>query len=411
MFKWTILLSGYRCDPSEVSEAYITFKWLSILMQRFNIVLLTTDKAESSIYKYYGDKLPDNLKIISFKDTYPFKSKRIIRESLKLGYFFFNYRAKSYLKSHSEIIDGCDLIFHKSPANYRYFTSLVSFKKPLYIGPLSGGLKPPAQLKKYFRKESLLFKFRGLDRVILRLPVYRKQFLQAEKILVSVDYINDLLPARYLAKKRTMLDVGIDCSQFRGSRTENSTVQILYVGRLTRYKGAEILIKAIKEIKEENFILNILGEGEERHRLEGLVEKYGLKNKVYLKGFKISDEVREYYKSASIFCLPALTESIGIVFFEAMASGLPIITMNNGGPKYLCPDEGAIKIPITSESGIIQNLKESILSLIYDSEKRKRMGEFNQMYCLKKYDWTVLEKDILKFFNDELVRATNLPDH
>jgi hypothetical protein len=30
---------------------------------------------------------------------------------------------------------------------------------------------------------------------------------------------------------------------------------------------------------------------------------------------------------------------------------------------------------------------------------------------LKKYDWTVLEKDILKFFNDELVRATNLPDH
>ncbi len=400
----TILFSGYRCDPYDVSEANIAFKWLTILLKRFNVILLTTNKACSSIDRFFAHKLPGNLEIIPFKDNYPFRSKRIVRDSIKLGYFFFNYRITTYLRKNPKVISNVDLIFQKSPASYRYFTTLYQFDKPLYIGPLSGGLKPPASLKKYFRKEHFLYRLRFLDSLLLKLPVYRKQFLKAEKIIVSFDYLHELIPSEYLKRKKILLDIGIDSSKYPPARYENRTLNLLYVGRLTRYKGPEILIKAVKDLKGIDFILNILGEGEEEYHLKKLVDEFDLRSKVVFHGFRNAEEVKEFYSKASIFCAPAITESIGIVYFEAMASGLPIIAVNNGGPQFICPDQGAIKIPVKTEQEIIREFRDSILILATNPEKRRKMGEFNRKYCIKNYDWKILEKNILHFFEEEVVR-------
>jgi len=387
-----------------VSEANIAFKWLTILLKRFNVVLLTTSKARRSIDIFFEHKLPANLKIIHFKDNYPFRSKRIVRDSIKLGYFFFNYRITKYLKKNPQVLSNVDLIFQKSPASYRYFTTLYRFDKPLYIGPLSGGLKTPVSLKNYFRKEHFLYKLRFFDSLLLKLPVYRNQFLKAEKIIISFDYLHEIIPPEYLSRAKNLLDIGIDCSKFTPAMLENKTLNLLYVGRLTRYKGPEILIKAVKDLKETDFILNILGEGEEESHLKNLVDEFDLRNKVVFHGFRNSEEVKEIYSRASIFCAPAITESIGIVYFEAMASGLPIIAINNGGPQFILPDQGAIKIPVNTEQEIIREFRDSILLLAGNPVKRKKMGEFNRKYCIENYDWKILEKNILHFFEEEVNR-------
>ena len=397
-----ILYSSYNCDPYDFSEYYIAFIWLKILLKKFNIILLTNKNSELSINRYYNYHLPDHLKIISFTDEYPFKKSEIVRNKLLLGYFFFNYKIKRYLTKNPEIINSCDIIYQKNPESFRYFTSLVNFSKPVYIGPLGGGLKPPFQLKSYFKNEPFLFKLRNLDSLILKLPVYKNQFLKVAKVLVSVDYMDDILPAGYLKNKKVLLNCGVDCSEYPQAESAKGTINILYVGRLTRFKGAELLIKALNGLKRSDFILNILGDGEERVRLENLVKKYGLFEKVKFHGFKPADELNKFYQSASIFCLPTITESLGIVFFSAMASGLPIITIDNGGPKYICPDKGAIKIPIGTEEEIIKLLSDSILNLINNPEKRKEMGEFNRKYCLENYEWKILEEKILNFFSDEI---------
>jgi len=87
-----------------------------------------------------------------------------------------------------------------------------------------------------------------------------------------------------------------------------------------------------------------------------------------------------------------------------MASGLPIIAVNNGGPQFICPDQGAIKIPVKTEQEIIREFRDSILILATNPEKRRKMGEFNRKYCIKNYDWKILEKNILHFFEEEVVR-------
>ena len=403
MNKRTILLSSYKNDPFGISESYIAFVWLNILLKKFNVILLTTTEAEKSLTEYYGNNLNGSLKIISFKDEYPFKNKSAVRNGLKLGYFYFNNKIKKYLKKHPEIIKSSDILFHKTPVSFRYFTSLVRFNKPVYLGPISGGIKPPAVLKNYFKKESLIHKLRNLDTLILKLPPYKKQFAKLEKVLVCFDYVEDILPKEYLKRKKNLLDIGIDCSQFNQA-VNNDIPKILYVGRLTRYKGAELLIRSIEKIKDLNLVLDIVGDGEERGFLENIVKEFNLQNKIHFHGFKNAKEVKQFYSNASIFCFPSLTESIGIVFYEAMASGLPIITINNGGPKYICPDEGAIKIPLASETDIIKSLAESIQLLVENPGKSEEMGKFNRKYCFENYDWKTLEKNILDFFTEEIER-------
>ncbi|TSD67878.1 glycosyltransferase family 4 protein [Inquilinus sp. KBS0705] len=398
----TIMFSGYNCDPHDVSESYTAFVWLTILLKQFKVILLAKQKAEASIIRYYNGKLPDNLTIIGFKDKYPFSNIRLVSDNLQLGYFFFNYRINAYLKKHPEVIDKCDIIFQKSPEAFRYFTSLVQFPKPVYIGPLGGGLKPTAALKGYFKREPFLFKLRNLDKLILCLPPYKRQFEKLAKVIVAIDYLDDILPAAYLKRKEVLLNSAIYGEDYVQAVDDSGVVTIIYVGRLTRYKGAELLIKALNNIKNANFLLHILGDGEEREYLEGLVNDFGLVDKIMIHGWKTSAELKHYYGTASIFCLPTMTESLGVVFFEAMASGLPIVTINNGGPKYLCPDEGAIKIPITTEEGIINDLQQALAMLIDNPEKRGEMGAFNRKYCLENYDWKILETRILGFFNREI---------
>ncbi|HJP64303.1 MAG TPA: glycosyltransferase family 4 protein [Mucilaginibacter sp.] len=398
----TILFSSYLCNPYAISEAYLAFEWLRILLKQFNIILLTTHEEKESVERYYKNNRPDNLDIISFVDNYPLKRNGKIKNTIRLGYFFFNYKITSYLKKRPEILDRCDIILHKSPESFRHFTSLVKFDKPVYIGPLAGGLKTPAGMKDYFKKEHFLLKLRGLDKLILKLPVYKNQFKKAEKILLCLEYVRNTLPPGLLERSVLLLNNGIYCDQYEQATDDTSIVKILFVGRLTRYKGTELLIRALNRVRSSNFVLNILGRGEEQESLEALVKSYNLSDKIIFHGYKSIEETRQFYGSSSIFCLPTLTEASGNVFFEAMASGLPIITIDNGGPKHICPTEGAIKIPITSEDGIINDLQKSLELLMASPQKREEMGKFNRTYCRGHYDWKVIEQNILSFFTGEI---------
>lgn len=402
MTKRIIIYSAYSCDPSEVSEKYVAFIWLQMLLKQFTLILLTTKQAEASIKAYYNNTLPANLQIIGFEDNYPFKGMRIIRNTVQLGYFFFNYKINRYLCKNPQILNSCDLIFQKTPESYRHFTSLVNFQKPVYIGPLGGGLKPPKELKGYFKKEPLLYKFRNLDALLLRLPVYQRQFLKARKILVAIDYLDDILPKEYLKNKRVLMNSGVNCSQFPHANLSSQTTNIIFVGRLTRYKGAELLIRAIVKLKGQDFKLHIFGEGEESRHLKDLVVKLDLAGEVNFHGFVHPVAMKPFYQAATIFCLPTFTESLGIAFLEAMACGLPIVTIDNGGPKFICPSQGAIKIPIMPESDIINVLTESIQFLIKNPDKAKEMGRFNRQYCQQHYDWQIIEKEVLDFFKAEI---------
>lgn len=171
-----------------------------------------------------------------------------------------------------------------------------------------------------------------------------------------------------------------------------SQTSFLYVGRLAKVKGTDILIEAIKIIKKENvkmdFKLNIIGDGDLMDALKHEIKQHNLEEHVGLLGW-IKDEniLSEYYKQADCVIIPSRSESIPIVLSEAMQFGKPMITSNAGDMGMLVvkynlgmvvekenPDElaRAIKIFIEFPTPIYKDDQQKLMdTLIFENNNQK----------------------------------------
>lgn len=111
---------------------------------------------------------------------------------------------------------------------------------------------------------------------------------------------------------------------------------VLFVSRLVKRKGAEILARALAEVPEA--VALIVGSGPEDASVRRTVSELGLSERVILAGPASEEELPSYYAAADVFCMPctdryggADTEGFGIVYLEAAASGLPCIAGVCGG--------------------------------------------------------------------------------
>jgi len=124
----------------------------------------------------------------------------------------------------------------------------------------------------------------------------------------------------------------------------NGKINFLSVGRLNHQKGYDLLLKAISEIKNIDFLLTILGEGHEKKNLLYLVEKYNIQDKVKFIGFQKNPYL--YMKHADLFILSSRYEGFPNVVLEANTCGTPVVAFDcpggtkeiiqNGLNGYLC---------------------------------------------------------------------------
>ena len=114
---------------------------------------------------------------------------------------------------------------------------------------------------------------------------------------------------------------------------------MLSVGRLTYQKGFDYLIEVAKILNENKVVFKwfILGEGEDRKKLEGKIKNYDLEDKVVLLG-KVKD-VDKFYRISDLFVMTSRFEGLSLVLLEAKAYHLPIISFDcNCGPSEVIVD-------------------------------------------------------------------------
>ncbi len=119
------------------------------------------------------------------------------------------------------------------------------------------------------------------------------------------------------------------------SRAECQQVNVLYAGRITREKGAELLAEAFlcARAQDPRLHLVLAGGGPEQERLRERVGKHA----TFL-GWLHGEELARAYASADIFFFPSATDTFGQVILEAQASGLPVLAVAAGGPLELIED-------------------------------------------------------------------------
>lgn len=153
---------------------------------------------------------------------------------------------------------------------------------------------------------------------------------------------------------------------------------ILAVGRLSVEKNHEALINAFANLPEEiNAKLIILGEGPLRSRLEALVSKYRLEQRINLPGFAL--DPYPWYRSADLFVLSSRFEGFGNVIVEALECGLPIVSTNcPSGPSEILADGRYGKlVPVDDPSALATAIEESVSASYSRTELMHRARDFS----------------------------------
>ena len=155
---------------------------------------------------------------------------------------------------------------------------------------------------------------------------------------------------------------------------------ILFVGNLIKIKGIWTLIESIKILSSSvpDLLLLIIGQGEERERLESLVGRYHLENNIKFLGWLPQRDLPELYNAADVFVLPSITEGHSIALLEAMAAGLPIVASKIGG-NLESIEEGVNGFLFDNCDA--NKLAEKLAIILTDSDLRQKMAEKNsKMY-------------------------------
>ncbi|RKZ40825.1 MAG: glycosyl transferase family 1 [Gammaproteobacteria bacterium] len=163
-------------------------------------------------------------------------------------------------------------------------------------------------------------------------------------------------------------------------------IRILTVGRLTYYKGHEVLIRAMAQVHDAQ--LFIVGSGEVRQYLENLIVALNLSHKVRLLGYCKDAELTALFATCDVFCLASLerTEAFGVVFLEAMRYGKPIVaTMIPGSGVSWVIKETGLLVPLQDSSALAKILQQ----MIDNPKLRIRLGKagrlrFEQVFDIKK---------------------------
>lgn len=163
---------------------------------------------------------------------------------------------------------------------------------------------------------------------------YRKR--KTEFIAISNDthrYIESVL---HYASKVTLLHNAIDTHLFSPSTIKCKEELVLTtIGSLVDKKGHELAIQTVAELKkrEIDVVLNVLGEGPNRTKLEGLIEKFELSDRIFLKGNV--DDPENFLQNSLLYLHTASYEPFGLVLLEAMACGLPVVCTDGVGNRDL----------------------------------------------------------------------------
>jgi glycosyltransferase involved in cell wall biosynthesis len=144
---------------------------------------------------------------------------------------------------------------------------------------------------------------------------------------------------------------------------------VIAVGRYVQQKNFDLLIRAIRLVRDEGMpaSLALVGEGVERPRLEALRDELGLRDHVALTGFR--PDVAAFYKAADVFAMPSRFEGFLIAQLEAMYCGLPCVVSRHVPMLELAAD--ASLVCETDPSDIAAKL----LAILRDDALRARLSE------------------------------------
>jgi len=224
-------------------------------------------------------------------------------------------------------------------------------------------------------------------------------------IAVSTRVKKELIDYYNVSKEKILLiPNGIDISEFKNKQESNRNFHskfnadyiLINVGGYSKIKGIYEVIKALKHIRDLNWIFIVIGKGPRKDLIlvKKLLKQYDLDNRILLLGSLKKELVKNIVQEADVYLHPSLYESFGIAVLEAMALKKPIVASRIDSLEELVNDAG-----ILVNVGDISGLVNAIRNLLEDSELRKNLAQKAYERALK-YDWINIANTYSEILNE-----------
>lgn len=424
--KLKALLIVESCNPDWAAVHSVGYGFYSGIKNFVDVTLITHERNREALQKAFPDE--NNIIYVSDSDLtkrylkfvdaitkfgeltiWPLYNALVYPAYEEFNKTVFNLFGDAVLNGEFDIVHAI------TPVIPRYPVKIVDVcqKTPFFIGPLNGGLPFPPGFQEISRKE---FSFFNFLRTVggLTIPGYRKTYKKADKILSGSLYTLNWIKEYFSIEDEhieLMHENGIDPSFLKGCTKEEEQknlgkqhLELLFVGRLVPYKGADMLIEAMNNLEpsiKDKVLLTIVGDGIERNSLDQKILDYNLQDKVSITGWIPKQETLKYYSKADVFCFPSIREFGGAVVLEAMANGLPCIVIDYGGIGEYVIEGTGFKISPVSKEYVVEQLKHHIECLAKDEKLREQISQ-NAIQRAQEYTWENKARQVVTLYKETL---------
>lgn len=225
-------------------------------------------------------------------------------------------------------------------------------------------------------------------------------------ICVSEDLRDECIRCGVSERRCALIENAIDVRQFRRETSTSgakerlgfdpSCILIGAVGRLSAEKGYDLLIKALAQIlaRGADVQLVIVGEGDERPRLEALISELQLHDRVQLVGYR-ADTI-DLYQAMDISVLSSLREGLPNVVLEAMAMEVPLVATRIAGiPRIIQHEKNGLLV----SAGCVDELASALYQLVESSDLRTRLAGSARATIEQRYGFDVRMKKVAAVYD------------
>jgi glycosyltransferase involved in cell wall biosynthesis len=181
---------------------------------------------------------------------------------------------------------------------------------------------------------------------------------------------------------------------------------ILVVAGLGPIKGINYVLDALALVREagQPFSCVVCGKGPDREALEAQAARLGLAASVSFRGRVPRSEIPQYFAAADILVHGSLIEGSGNVLLEALASGLPVVCTDAGGPaEYVRDGVTGFVVPVADST----SMAERILTLLRDPELRAQFGRRGHEQAQEEFSYDRMIADTLHLYQLMLAGGTS----
>jgi glycosyltransferase involved in cell wall biosynthesis len=371
--RFKVLAVAPHCDGLDVGEAWCAYQWVRNLATVADVTLLTLRREG----RVPPSQQLHNVEVIEWDEQRHFKRFERINSMLKPGYFSFYRKARKWITAALAAGRTFDIGHQFTPIALRYPSPLAKFSFPYVIGPLGGSLDTPDAFVPECRSAPWYTRLRSLDQLRLRKDrVLRQSYAGASALLGVAPYVGELLAPVKPQRFEVISELGIDRLAPQHDRDgKANSLRLVHVGRGVRTKGLRDAIRAIALLPDDLDVgLDVAGRGEEISICQAEARRLGVADQIRFHGQVERAAVEDLYAQADAFLFPSFREPSGSVIFEALRHGLPVITIDRGGPGYVVDESCGLTVPARTPEQLPADLAEAIELLARDVDYRRRLS-------------------------------------